>query len=314
MTFSNRISLEEILPDEFYGDLKITKLFSIYVPITHASEIQSILSGDDFTKKYPHLKRLRKTSSSEDSEIIKESNRSYIEVLLGDKPDLPYKLHCYLDENNIAKSVSTATVPISPPLTKLQYYHWCKVWPVVFRQPSRKPHILTSDEINRAIKYIALARHLGTESKKLGSLDRGCVIVLNDIVIGYGFDKRYVSYPWDHPAIDAIRNTSDKLKASRDVRYMGNKSPGNNPSSVNSILTNSYGVLLNQQYLCTSATAYLSHEPCVSCSMALLHSRISQVFYEYTNNESGGLGSRCKLHCLTSLNHHFTVFKVSLPS
>jgi len=48
--------------------------------------------------------------------------------------------------------------------------------------------------------------------------------------------------------------------------------------------------------------------------MALLHSRISRVFYSVPHpNQCGGLGGIHQLHTHESLNHHFKVFKGLLP-
>lgn len=44
-------------------------------------------------------------------------------------------------------------------------------------------------------------------------------------------------------------------------------------------------------YLCTGLDVYVTREPCVMCSMALLHSRVRCVIYEDRNPEAGGLGS-----------------------
>lgn len=63
-----------------------------------------------------------------------------------------------------------------------------------------------------------------------------------------------------------------------------------------------------RQYLCTGYDVYMSHEPCLMCSMALLHSRIRTVYYAISNKQDGALGSNHQLHLQQSLNHHFKVF------
>lgn len=44
------------------------------------------------------------------------------------------------------------------------------------------------------------------------------------------------------------------------------------------------------------------------CAMALLHSRISNVFYLNQNQQMGALGSIYKLHTLKKTNHRFNVY------
>ena len=64
-------------------------------------------------------------------------------------------------------------------------------------------------------------------------------------------------------------------------------------------------------YLCTGYDVYLSEEPCLMCSMALVHSRIRRVFFCRAMPD-GGLKTLTKLHTIQSLNHLFEVFHLKL--
>lgn len=67
-------------------------------------------------------------------------------------------------------------------------------------------------------------------------------------------------------------------------------------------------------YLCTGYWIFLLEEPCPLCAMALLHSRISKIFYGKANISSGVLGSKTVLHSLPGLNHRYQVWRGILES
>ena len=61
-------------------------------------------------------------------------------------------------------------------------------------------------------------------------------------------------------------------------------------------------------YLLTSLSLFITHEPCVMCSMALLHSRVKEVFYIFPRERGGGLGGM-GVHGRKDLNHKFEVWE-----
>ena len=67
---------------------------------------------------------------------------------------------------------------------------------------------------------------------------------------------------------------------------------------------------LIDNYLCTGLDLYITQEPDVMSSMALVHSRIHHVYYSHNSDPMGGVGSLFHLHSLRSLNHHYRVFRV----
>lgn len=69
-------------------------------------------------------------------------------------------------------------------------------------------------------------------------------------------------------------------------------------------------------YLATGFKVFALGEPCVMCSMALLHSRVAEVYFVHLEHMADdkqfhGLGGTVSVHCNPQLNHRFRVFRVS---
>jgi tRNA-specific adenosine deaminase 3 len=63
-------------------------------------------------------------------------------------------------------------------------------------------------------------------------------------------------------------------------------------------------------YLLTSLSLFIIHEPCVMCTMALLHSRVKEIFFLVRNPE-GGFGGAFAIHGHPGLNHKIDVYDCS---
>ena len=62
-------------------------------------------------------------------------------------------------------------------------------------------------------------------------------------------------------------------------------------------------------YLLTSRILFTTHEPCVMCSMALLHSRVAKVMYLIPMGQTGGCGGSVCLPKLEGVNHRFGILR-----
>ncbi|KIJ26680.1 hypothetical protein M422DRAFT_191895, partial [Sphaerobolus stellatus SS14] len=64
-----------------------------------------------------------------------------------------------------------------------------------------------------------------------------------------------------------------------------------------------------QNYLLTGKTLFTTHEPCIACSMAILHSRVREIVYLYPMPQTGGCGSVTCVPALQGVNHRYTIWR-----
>jgi tRNA-specific adenosine deaminase 3 len=99
--------------------------------------------------------------------------------------------------------------------------------------------------------------------------------------------------PLRHACLNVVRQIANL----RTIPPFANLTPGRNGAD----------------YLLTSLTLFTTHEPCVMCSMAILHSRVREVVYVLPS-KSGGLGSAMGVQSEQGLNHKFEVYRAEAGS
>jgi tRNA(adenine34) deaminase len=119
---------------------------------------------------------------------------------------------------------------------------------------------------------LALAE--ASRAEKAGEVPVGAVIVLDDGVVGAGYNQPIQAVdPTAHAEIVALRAAAGQV--------------GN--------------------YRLTGATLYVTVEPCLMCVGAMVHARIGTVMYGAAEPRAGALGSAIAAHDIPGLNHRLQV-------
>ena len=122
--------------------------------------------------------------------------------------------------------------------------------------------------------WMAKAITLATEAEALGEVPVGAIVVLDDKIIGQGFNRSIIDNdPSAHAEMLAIRDAAKHI----------------------------------ENYRIVNATLYVTLEPCPMCAGAIVHSRIKRVVYGASDQKTGAAGSVMNLLTHTALNHKVDV-------
>jgi tRNA(adenine34) deaminase len=123
-------------------------------------------------------------------------------------------------------------------------------------------------------RYMQAALELARQAATLDEVPVGAVVVLDGEIIGRGCNQPISrSDPTAHAEIVALRDAANRL--------------GN--------------------YRMPGATLYVTLEPCVMCSGAIMHARIARVVFGARDPKTGAAGSVIDLFAEDRLNHHAEV-------
>ena len=122
--------------------------------------------------------------------------------------------------------------------------------------------------------FMRLALEQAQHAWRLGEVPVGAVVVKDGVVIATGFNQPIGRHdPTAHAEIVALRAAAEKL--------------GN--------------------YRLPGCELYVTLEPCVMCSGAMMHARLARVVYAATDPKTGAAGSVVNLFEQDKLNHHTEV-------
>jgi tRNA-specific adenosine deaminase 3 len=191
------------------------------------------------------------------------------------------------------------------------------LWPTVYA-PRRKnePEVWTRGRVAWACSALRDLARIATQAKNSGNLPIAAYIPvpyesedrslnpLDEPV--YGIDTRKKSgHPLRHAVLAAVRALADRRAI--PATFSTSTSPDVGASDPHGSTTP--GTKNGSHYLLTSLTAFVTHEPCIMCSMALLHSRVKEVIFLSSSPGTGGCGGAACVPALEGVNHRFGILK-----
>ena len=125
--------------------------------------------------------------------------------------------------------------------------------------------------MDKEIKYMKEALKEAKKAELLDEVPIGCVIVKDDRIIARGHNQRETKQsPIGHAEIVAITKASKKLNSWR----------------------------------LEGCDIYVTLEPCIMCSGAIIQSRINKVYFGASDPKGGAFGSSLNVLDAKNINHH----------
>ena len=288
-----------ILPDKVTASVKTCKAVALVIDDkTQINKIIKLMGSEPATQCLRHVKRVRHHRG--ETQIIFSSVRKLCEIVCSDG------CVCYKEYNNIsvehldyiAKSLYNTcvtllvTVPSSAPLTRIQYEQCIKQWPVSFHPDKRLEAVLAGTNFTKP-ELSTIKQHMRSVTTSNVNCAVICDPVTNTVL------ARAMGDPANclkHAVMLCLAQIADRQRTAAEL-FLQQGDEEHVRKKMKAEL----------DYLCTGYDIYVAKEPCVMCSMALVHSRIARVFFGESYSAWGGFTKR-KLNTVEELNHSFEVF------
>ncbi|CAD2216211.1 Cytidine and deoxycytidylate deaminase zinc-binding region/MafB19-like deaminase, putative [Angomonas deanei] len=302
--------------------------------------VNSIFSEEKFVTEHAamsidHLKRIRKATTAAPSEqklelllfgsetAISDEIVDKVSQLLESKVKEALSQQSKWGEGSVTFEYKVVPLPDKADRDSPASWMECNaVWPLSVPKPS-EPAVVTREEVKRVKEVfleqvLPISRHcarsgflpiaaviVDPSTGKVVATSKACASMTRgnpSACTPYGYAADHTTFSpslvLEHPVMHALKKLSEDNKSAVDAEADSRKRSREKEE----------GGVGSQTYLANDLHLYVTHEPCVMCAMALVHSRIKTVFFAFENKTSGGLLSCYHLHTLSSLNHHFQSF------
>lgn len=269
----------ELLPPEYSRSVMLVDFRVAAIPKALGSEFLKLLQAKSVLgSEFLHLKRVRTAPPPAPLGLLE------VLVCIGDSEP----------EADVAEFLSArgcdpchlAAVPRHEALTRNQLSDFSVYWPLTYRKPSLQPL-----ELSAAAR--AAYNQLLRRAVEVGNGKCGCVIVDRaGRELAAAGDATSSECPLRHAVMEAIDAVAAARRAAAEKAHSGSKRPRS-----------------EEDYLCQDFEVVTTHEPCVMCAMALVHSRVRLIAFRTLDPEFGGLGGKVSLHTCQSLNHQVRVIR-----
>ncbi|KAG5648305.1 hypothetical protein DXG03_004877 [Asterophora parasitica] len=238
-------------------------------------------------------------------------------------------------------------VPSAPALTPTQLKLKSSLWPTLFTPPRKgeaeqwsrgrarwawegmRTAVLAAREAGRRGE-LPIAAHIAAPYEEdahgdANSSQASYTAEKAPVVFTASDTRQSNAHPLRHAIINVVRQMADyrasssssssaaTLRASSPPAAIpATASSDSVPSSPQSVVGDSEAEAETEarngsNYLLTSLTVFTTYEPCIMCSMALIHSRAKEVVYLKAMPRTGGCGGAACLPTLKGVNHRFGI-------
>ncbi|KAI0726233.1 hypothetical protein C8Q72DRAFT_847416 [Fomitopsis betulina] len=275
-----------------------------------ATMLQWLKNSGLETPTMSHLKRIRKH----------ESRLTVLLALTTECPQVPTLPNIPGLSEPYAVDVASSAA-----LTQISLKHKNTLWPTIYA-PRKKGEL---EQWTRGRVLWACEAMRRTVQEARAATEYGELPIAAHVPVPYEKDDRDAAqmsasfsdhdtrtstgHPLRHAVLNIIRSIADFRASSSNPTAPSPSppsvdSPRSLPSSAPMAMAGEAPVPRNgTHYLLTSLTLFMTHEPCIMCSMALLHSRVKEVFYLVPLAKTGGCGSVACLPALKGVNHRFNI-------